>query len=241
MIVDIFFLLILGHLVGDFVLQPLWLAIAKRQGWRGLLLHVSVVTIATAIIVAGRMPHWLGWMAVLFAIHLFIDQFRTFVFTNNCCGRGLLLLIADQLVHALSLAFIAGWATAEPVSALGAIFAAPPTAPNRAIFIAAVVITVFWVAPILEIELVVAVASLRKATGKGIAPIEISDRLMGGVERLLALAAIAAGWGLLAPVVFVPRWLWLRRKSAARYVLFSKMGMSIGVTVLLALAGVLVL
>ncbi len=240
MIVNIFFLLVLGHLVGDFVLQPLWLAIAKRQGWRGLLIHVTVVTVSTAIIVAGRMPHWLGWMAILFAIHLFIDQFRTFVFTNNCCGRGLLLLIADQLVHTLSLALIAAWATGESVFALATIFAAPLTAPNRAIFIAGVVIIVFWVAPILEIELVVAVASLRKAASKGIAPIELSDRLMGGTERLLALAAVAGGWWMLAPVMFVPRWLWLRRKSAARYVLFSKMGMTVGVTVLVALAGFLI-
>ena len=240
MMVSVFFLLGLGHLVGDFVLQPLWLAIAKRQGWRGLLIHVTVVTVSTAIIVAGRMPNWAAWMAALFAIHLFIDQFRTFVFTNNCCGRGLLLLIADQLVHALSLALIAGWATGESLSALGAIFAAPLTPANRTIFIAAVVIVAFWVAPILEIELVVAVASLKKAMGKGIAPIELSDRVMGGAERLLALAAISAGWWVLAPLIFVPRGLWLRRKSAARYVLFSKMGMSIGVTVLLALAGLLV-
>lgn len=234
MIANIFLLLVLGHLVGDFVLQPLWLAIAKRQGWRGLLIHVTVVTLSTTIIVAGRMPQWAAWMVALFAIHLFIDQFRTFVFTNNCCGRGLLLLIADQLVHMLSLALIAGWATGEPLSALGTLFATPMTAAGRTILIVAGVIIAFWVAPILEIELVVAIASLKKATGKGIAPIELSDRMMGGAERVLALAAIAGGWWLLAPMIFVPRWLWLRRKSAARYVLFSKMGMSIGVAGLLA-------
>ncbi len=46
-----FFLqLLLGHVVGDFVLQPFWLVLAKRKGWLGLIIHVSVVTFITAIL-----------------------------------------------------------------------------------------------------------------------------------------------------------------------------------------------
>ena len=38
----------LGHLIGDFVLQPYWLVLAKRTGWPGLFIHVGVVTFVTA-------------------------------------------------------------------------------------------------------------------------------------------------------------------------------------------------
>ncbi len=236
MILDVFFRLLAGHLVGDFVLQPLWLAIAKRRGWRGLLIHVTVVTVTTATIVAGKMPHWFGWMVTLFGIHLFIDQFRTFVFTNNSKGRGVLLLIADQLVHVGSLVLISGWATGEPMSALSAIFTAPPILSNYQFFAFSLVVVTFWVAPIFEIETIVAIASFRGNANKGVAPILLSDRLMGGTERTLALVAIATGYWLFAPLLFVPRWLWLRKNPALqKWHLAAKMGVSVSITLLMGL------
>jgi hypothetical protein len=79
-----FFLrLMLGHMIGDFVLQPYWLVLAKRKGWPGLLIHVGIVTFITAILAWNSIPVWWVWMIVLFLGHLFIDQFRTFVFTDN--------------------------------------------------------------------------------------------------------------------------------------------------------------
>jgi hypothetical protein len=92
-----FFLgLMLGHLVGDFVLQPYWLVIAKRNGWRGLFIHVGVVALVTAILVWGSIPNWWVWIIILFIGHLLIDQLRTFIFTDNTRGKGLLLLILDR-------------------------------------------------------------------------------------------------------------------------------------------------
>ncbi len=46
-----FFLqLMLGHVVGDYMLQPYWLVLAKRKGWPGLIVHVGVVTFVTGIL-----------------------------------------------------------------------------------------------------------------------------------------------------------------------------------------------
>jgi Protein of unknown function (DUF3307) len=45
--------LLLGHMLGDFLLQPGKLVAAKRDGWRGLLLHTFVVGFATTMAAAG--------------------------------------------------------------------------------------------------------------------------------------------------------------------------------------------
>lgn len=235
MIVDIFFRYLIGHLVGDFVLQPYWLAIEKRKGWKGLLIHVSVVTIATTVIIGGTMPRWGLWITVLFAVHLFIDQFRTFVFTNNGKGRGLLLLAADQLAHVISLVLLSSWATGASVSGLQEIFTAPLSPVNIRSFVVGLVIIAVWVAPIIEIEVIVALASFKSSAGKGVAPIGLSDRTMGGAERILALLLFSGGWGWLSPVVFLPRSVWLWHASGQRENLIPKMSSSIIVTALLAL------
>jgi hypothetical protein len=90
--VNIFLRMLLGHLVGDFVLQPLWLALSKRKGWQGLSLHVAIVAFVTAIMILGVVPYWWFWGIVLFLVHLFIDQFRTFVFVDNSHGKGVIFL-----------------------------------------------------------------------------------------------------------------------------------------------------
>lgn len=209
MIIDFFVRLLMGHLVGDFILQPLWLAIAKRQGWRGLVLHVAIVTIATTILSYGLVSNGLIWMLVLFIIHLFIDQFRTFVFTNNDKGRGLLLLVLDQLAHLISLIFIAHWATNAPISDLLAIFTQTLSTENLLFFIFGIVVISFWVMPIVEIEAYVAALSFQGNRDKKIAPIGLSDRMMGGMERIFGLAVFSIGYGVLAPLFFLPRLFWL--------------------------------
>ncbi len=180
------------------------------------------------------MPRWLWWMVALFAIHLFIDQFRTFVFTDNSKGRGLLLLAADQLAHVISLVLLSVWATGENAGALRDIFSGVLTPANLRMFIIGMVILAVWIAPIVEIEVIVALASFKNNAGKGVAPIGLDDRLMGGTERVLALVLIFAGWGWLVPVLFLPRGFWLWRNKAQRSALIPKMLTSIVFTVLLA-------
>jgi len=201
-----FFLqLLLGHVVGDFVLQPYWLVLAKRQGWIGLIIHVGVVTFVTALLVWNAIPNWWVWVIVLFIIHLFIDQFRTFVFTDNSKGKGLLLLILDQLAHVLSLMFIAWAATGWRFSSLNLLL--EPAAPNQfrvmayLIGLAVLISTV----PVLEAEITVAVwAAQGKEINKTVA-IETKDRVLGSTERILGLIIILASFGLLLPLVFLPR------------------------------------
>jgi hypothetical protein len=201
-----FFLrLLLGHFVGDFVLQPYWLVLAKRDGWPGLIIHVGVVTFVTTILVWGTIPNWWVWMIALFLIHLFIDQFRTFIFTNNSRGRGLLLLFVDQLAHLVSLAAIAWAATGWTPDTLA--YLLTPDAPNQyrmMVYLTGLAILISAV-PVLEIEITVAAwAAQGKEMGKP-ASIDREDRVLGSLERIIAAALILLGLPWLAPLVFIPR------------------------------------
>lgn len=201
-----FFLrLLLGHVVGDFLLQPYWLVLAKRKGWLGLLIHVGVVTFISAILIWGGIPNWWVWVIILFVIHLFIDQFRTFIFTDNTKGKGLLLLFLDQLAHFLSIVFIAWAATGFTFSDLAPL--TNPDAPNQYRMMAYLIGLAILIstAPVLEAEITVFVwAAQGKEVTKTVA-IGSKDRILGSLERIIGSIIILASFGLLAPVVFIPR------------------------------------
>ncbi|HMQ50594.1 MAG TPA: DUF3307 domain-containing protein [Anaerolineae bacterium] len=201
-----FFLqLLLGHVVGDFLLQPYWLVLAKRRGWPGLLLHVWVVTFTTAILIWNSIPNWWVWVIVLFVGHLFIDQFRTFVFIDNSKGKGLLLLILDQVAHVMLIWLIAWAATGWTWASLATLPSL--NAPNQFHLMAYLIglATLISTAPVLEAEVTVAVWAAQGQEINHTLGIDTSDRVLGGLERILAMAFILSGFGLLAPLVFLPR------------------------------------
>ena len=180
-----FLILALGHVIGDFLLQPYWLVLAKRKGWHGLFIHVGMVTFITAILAWNSIPNWWVWIIVLFIGHLFIDQFRTFVFTDNTKGKGLLLLVLDQLAHFILIAILA------------------------------------WAAQGTQIKHTVA--------------IESSDRIFGGMERIVGTVLILLGLGILTPLVFLPRLAMLLYSSQAqsnRSTIITKVVTSLGTALL---------
>ena len=69
---NVFWMLMLAHLVGDYPLQPDWMVQAKRT-WRGLTLHVGV-HLAMLLILAGtgRSAFW-PFLLALAAMHFAID------------------------------------------------------------------------------------------------------------------------------------------------------------------------
>ncbi len=200
-----FLILTLGHVIGDFLLQPYWLVLAKRKGWSGLLIHVSVVTLVTTTLTWNVIPNWWVWMMVLFVGHLFIDQFRTFVFTDNSKGKGLLLLILDQVAHLVLISLIAWVATGWTLSDLALLYTSEALNQYRMTAYLIGLATVLGVAPVLEAEVAVAVLATRGTEIKHTVAIESSDRILGGLERVVATALILLGYGLLAPLVFLPR------------------------------------
>ncbi|MEW5958749.1 MAG: DUF3307 domain-containing protein, partial [Chloroflexota bacterium] len=201
-----FFLrLLLGHLIGDFILQPYWLVLSKRKGWVGLFIHVGVVTFITAILAWDSIPNWWVWIFILFIGHLFIDQFRTFVFTDNSKGKGLLLLFLDQLAHLLLITLLAWAATGWDVSDLGLVLSDTGSGQYSLMVYLAGLATMIGVVPVLEAEITVAVWAAQGREVGYTVEISTADRLVGSLERIVAAALILLGYGYAAPFVFLPR------------------------------------
>jgi hypothetical protein len=203
-------------MIGDFVLQPYWLVLAKRKGWPGLFIHVGVVTFITAILAWNAIPNWWAWIIVLFIGHLFIDQFRTFVFTDNSKGKGLLLLILDQMAHIILIALIAWAATGWTWSDLSLLLTTEALNEYRMMAYLIGLAMVIGVAPVLEAEVAVAVLASRGTDIKITVPIESADRVFGGLERIIAAILIVVGLEILVPLVFVPRLVWMIYQGQAQ-------------------------
>ena len=78
--------LLLAHMLGDFVTQPLMLVAMKRKGWRGIIIHSAIVTAFTAALAWGQFPHWWAWTLLLGLSHAFIEHFRTFYVKDGTRG-----------------------------------------------------------------------------------------------------------------------------------------------------------
>ncbi len=238
MALSFFLRLLLGHLIGDFILQPYWLVLAKRKGWLGLYIHVGLVTFITAILAWGSIPHWWVWMCILFIGHLFIDQFRTFVFTDNSKGKGLLLLFLDQLTHFTLIALLSwaagGWNFADLCLLL------TDTASGQyslMVYLASLAIMI-GVVPVLEAEITVSVWAAQGREINYTVEISRADRIVGSLERIVAAALILTGYGFAAPFVFLPRlalMIYQGKAKANRTAVITKVLTSFATTVIVSI------
>lgn len=111
--------LYLGHLLGDFVLQPGWLVSAKRNRAWGLLLHIAMIGLSTALIL-GRATYDL-WNLVLLAMaaHLLIEII-TIRIRDTAPVAGLSVFLIDQGLHITSLVALVWVASRfEPLEGIG--------------------------------------------------------------------------------------------------------------------------
>lgn len=94
--------LYLGHLMGDFVLQPGRLVAAKREGLLGLLIHVGVIGAGTAVILFADLAAVWNLVLLATAAHLAIEVI-TIKARNSGALSGLSVFIIDQGMHIVSL------------------------------------------------------------------------------------------------------------------------------------------
>lgn len=239
---SILFRLILGHVVGDFVLQTVDLVVWKARSWKGLLLHTLIMTACLALSLWTDLPAWWPWLLPLAVLHYLADWGKV-VLARRFPQRKLSMFLLDQVVH---LAVIVGviwlqegrwpYATlAEAVAGPGSAFAA-----NRNLLFLLAFLLAFFVVPLLEAQ----VAGKWMRTFAGDVALangyvaSMPDRLWGGAERTLVLLLLYVG-GLAAsftPLAFVPRilslWSTWKQPEAAR-VYRVKIATSIGCMVIL--------
>lgn len=102
--------LLIGHLIGDFLLQSSWMAKNKAVRWLPLLVHVSVYTAVVSTF--GLLTDGLSWAAIalIFISHIVLDRktFVAFWVRNVQTVKGdeqpWLHIVADQIFHIIILA-----------------------------------------------------------------------------------------------------------------------------------------
>jgi len=231
--------LLLAHMLGDFVTQPLVLVSMKRKGWRGIIIHSIIVTAFTAALAWGQFPHWWAWTLLLGLSHAFIEQFRTFYVKDGDRG-GLYYFLLDQAAHLGVIVFIAAVSVNWRPPELASLFNGTASVESRLIVYLIALIFLVWSAPILEAEMVATLIGCNDNVGGKSVRVMPIDRLLGTLERLAAVSLVLAGCLYLAPVSFLLR-IYVQRSqwhsSSSRNRLITKMATSF----LLAIATGLVL
>jgi hypothetical protein len=164
------------------------------------------VTFVTAILLwVASVPYWGVWVLVLFSGHLFIDQFRTFVFVDTSKGKGLWLLLADQLAHLVLIIIIAWVATGWNPNNLYIL--TTPAATNQQLMMVYLIglAIMVGVVPVLEVEIAVTVLYYSGTNLNETVRVDLSDRFLGSVERVIGSFLLLWGFGLLVPLAFLPR------------------------------------
>lgn len=102
--------LIIGHFVGDFLLQTNWMAFGKTQRFFPLTIHALVYTASVALLSlpAGGLSGQA--IAIIFISHMALDQ-RSFVrwwvqAVNGKESPGWMNVVVDQTWHLLVLAVV---------------------------------------------------------------------------------------------------------------------------------------
>lgn len=190
--------LYLGHILGDFVFQPGRLVVAKRERPSAAVLHSAIVTLCTALALAGAIEQ--AWTAVAIAglSHLGVEQLSIGA-RRNPASTGLTVFLLDQGLHVVSLAMIA-MLSGDSVPAVIGMW----TTTRELLATACGVTTVAFAGSILVFEVQEARAGGAGRHGDVLA-LDFS-RVYGMAERAVALvAALVAPNPMLGALAFVPR------------------------------------
>lgn len=189
--------ILLGHLIGDFLLQPGWMVAAKRRGLVGLLAHTGAIILCTGIVVIRELQ--LLWAIVLLAgaAHLLVEV-ATITARRRLAVSGATLFVLDQALHVVSLAGLV-WLAGPNIRALATSTFGLVPAPDW-VALAVATLSVTLLGSILVFEVGVALGVERRS----ILPYDRS-RVAGMAERAASLVAAVAVHPVLVIVPFIPR------------------------------------
>lgn len=106
-----FSILIIGHLIGDFLFQTSWIAKYKATKWFTLIVHVFIYTVTITVLDLLTLHSLSVWgIAFIFVSHCLLDR-QTFVgwWMNQIMRTSpksipLLTIVIDQIFHIIALA-----------------------------------------------------------------------------------------------------------------------------------------
>ncbi|MDO9581809.1 MAG: DUF3307 domain-containing protein [Desulfomicrobium sp.] len=228
-------LLLLAHVLADFVLQPTHMAQAKGAGHPGwMLVHVAVVGAVTALLLGVQTAQAAALVAGLTAAHLAIDGIKVALGARL---SAIAAFLADQAAHLASLVLVAGLAPQLWAQGLWAAHA-PLWLPAAATVIAGAILATRAGG--------FALGLLMRPWGEvGLDGLPGGGRIIGMLERgiifLLILAGEPGGIGFLIAAKSVLRFGAVKEESRlSEYVIIGTLA-SFGWAMLIAIGTVMVL
>jgi hypothetical protein len=235
----LFLNLYLGHLLGDFVVQPGRLVLAKREGLSGLALHTALVGLCTAAVLIATIARDWPIVVLVACAHVAIEKLTILTYLRTPT-RGLFTLVLDQAMHVLSIALLVwllgDWHADASASTFGIHLSIAALASITGLMTCTLLGSIF----VFE-----SVNAVRPAgDGKG-GVLRMDAARIGGMLERGAAFIIAVGWnplGLLLP--FAPRAVMALRLPAdgrARQLIEAAAGLVLCAVVYTVVRGVIVL
>ncbi len=184
-----FIMLLLAHVLGDYVLQPNVLARWKARSALGVLVHGSVVTLVTLLCAVVVAMAWWPYALLIGLLHTGIDLARLHLIRPVGPARELLWYLADQGAHLATIGLV--------VRLSGASAGAPSWYGSIALLALLFLLQPAWVLLRFVVRgLWGAAAAPPLGTGEKVPPM---------LERVVIAGLAFLGWGYLAPLVLLPR------------------------------------
>jgi len=191
--------LYLGHLLGDFVLQPGKLVASKRTGLTGLLVHVGIIGLCTAAILYADIASLWNIVSLAIAAHTAIEVVTIRAREMDQLS-GLSVFLIDQSLHIASLAVLV-W-VAEPYAPVESVATFGLNLNATWIAVACALVGVAFMGSIIIFEVVNSIGP--SEWNRDILPFDAA-RVLGMVERGAALMLAVLVHPLLIVLPFLPR------------------------------------
>lgn len=195
-------ILIISHLLGDYVFQFNVIAHWKARSIWGVIAHGGIVTLTTLACVLAVYPIWWPYAAMIGLLHTLIDVVRARLIHTQSTKEDLAWLLLDQGAH---LAIIGGAVLATDAPALADLreLAAPSLSP---LVTANVLIPVIASLMLLQPTWVGLRFLVRGIYGADAAPdLGLGEKYLPMVERFLIATCVCFGQFYLVPLILLPR------------------------------------
>lgn len=192
-------IMILAHLLGDYVLQWNRLALWKGRSLWGVLAHGGIVTGTALVCTALAAPSWWLYALLIGLIHTIIDVIRArFLHTRDTTWE-LTWYLLDQLAHLTVIALVIHWGSRD-------VSLSTTTSLGRALANPRILIYVLGYLALLNPSWVLIRFVVRGVWGPEAAPhLGRGEKVGPMVERVLIASCILLGQLFLVPVVLLPR------------------------------------
>ena len=110
-------IMLLAHLLGDYVLQFDSLVRWKMRSILGVTAHGGIVTLATIACATLIDPSWWHYALLIGVIHTCVDVIRARVLHPKSATVDLILFVLDQIIHVTVIVLVvalSGYATLQP-------------------------------------------------------------------------------------------------------------------------------